>query len=83
MGTKHLDMVLGEDDKHLPSMSNAELLRVDKLRVAKIKSPDTKKMMAVAIGDERNTVYYTDNPERYKKLIKIRRKTNRSLVGWM
>ncbi len=65
-----MDIILGEDDKHLPSMNNEELARVDKIRMKKIKSPDTDKMMAVAMGDERNTVYYASTAERYERLLK-------------
>lgn len=78
-GRKISDMALAPDDQYQPYMSDAERLRVDKVKVSRIKSPDTAKMMKVAMGDRLNTVYYTDSPNRYAELLERRAKLQESL----
>ena len=78
-GRKISDMALAPDDQYQPYMSDAERLRVDKVKVSRIKSPDTAKMMKVAMGDKLNTVYYTDNPKKYAELLERRARFQESL----
>lgn len=71
---KNIDMALSQDDQYLPHMSDSERHRVDKIKVSKIKSPDTSKMMSVHMGDRANTVYYTSDPKRYSELLERKAK---------